>query len=744
MLKVLKNKFPLIALAGVSALSLGFLAAFLEVAGVVKLPRQLMGNGPTVESSQENLDLSINQASKVAQLTPLPVEKRAEELNKIAEGPPSTERSQARYLLAVDLINQGKGGSAISVLAGLEEEYPTLAPYILLKRGQAQAAAGLQADARATWLTLTKTYGENAAVAEALYELGRQAGQYWDQMLQEFPTHPRSVEVAYKRLTADPARADALELMRIVVNHGLFHPEVEAVMDRMTAEFSRQLNPEDWQAIGFGYWEIQKYGKAGPAYAKAPSTPENAYRAARGLEIGKRWDDAIVAYRLLKKQFPNAPETATGLLKLVDLVKRNEAIVLLDQVLRRFPDRAGEALVKRAKLLDELNSSTSAMQARQSVLTQYSPSEAAARLRLRWAKEQARASNYKEAWNWAQQLVKENPDSELAPQAAFWLGKWALRLGKQREAGAAFKQVIAQYPESYYAWRSAVWLGWDVGDFTSVRNHRPQLALPTQRAHLPAGSKALQELYQLGQDQDAWRLWQTEFTNPQQPTVAEQFTDGLMRLGVGDNLDGIFMLSSLAWRDDPKEKADYETLKNQPAYWRSLYPFPFAEKIGDWSQQVNLNPLLVTALIRQESRFEPQIRSVVGAVGLMQVMPSTADWIQGQIDVKTYDLDNPNDNIRFGTWYLDYTHREYNNNSLFAIASYNAGPGNVADWIRRNNFADADEFVDVIPFPETKDYVQAVFGGYWNYLRLYNPQIAKQIQQYNSLYSSLQLSPPLQ
>ena len=744
MFKALKNKFPLIALSGVSALSLGFLAAFLEVAGVVKLPRQLSGSEQTANSSQENLDLSINPTSKVARLTPLAVEQRAEELHKMAEGPPSTERNQARYLLAIDLINQGKGGSALPLLGGLEAEYPTLASYILLKRGRAEAAAGLQAEAETTWLTLINAYGESAVAAEALYELGRQAEQYRDQMLQTFPTHPRSVEIAHQRLKADPARADALELMRIVVNHGLYHPQVEAVMDRMTAEFSSQLRPEDWQAIGFGYWEIQKYGKAGPAYAKAPSTPTTAYRAARGLEIGKRWDDAIAAYRLLKKQFPDAPETATGLLKLAALVKRNEAIVLLDQVIRRFPNRAGEALVMRAKLLDELNSSTSAMQARQSVINQYSPSEAAAKLRLRWAKEQARARNYKEAWSWAQQLVKENPDSELAPQAAFWAGKWALQLGRQRDAGASFKRVIAHYPESYYAWRSAVWLGWDVGDFTTVRNHRPELALPTQRAHLPAGSETLQELYQLGQDQDAWRLWQTEFANPQQPTVAEQFTDGLMRLGVGDNLDGIFMLSSLAWRDDPQEKAAYETLKNQPAYWRSLYPFPFAEKIGDWSRQVNLNPLLVTALIRQESRFEPQIRSLVGAVGLMQVMPSTADWIRQQIDIKTYDLDNPDDNLQFGTWYLNYTHQEYNNNSLFAIASYNAGPGNVADWISRNNFADADEFVDVIPFPETKDYVQAVFGGYWNYLRLYNPQIAQQIQQYNSLYSSIPLSPPLQ
>jgi soluble lytic murein transglycosylase len=102
-----------------------------------------------------------------------------------------------------------------------------------------------------------------------------------------------------------------------------------------------------------------------------------------------------------------------------------------------------------------------------------------------------------------------------------------------------------------------------------------------------------------------------------------------------------------------------------------------------------------------------------------------------------YDLDNPNDNIKLGTWYLDYTHSEYDNHSLFAVASYNAGPGNVAKWINRGGFTDADEFVEKIPFPETKGYVRAVFGGYWNYLRLYDPAIAQKVEQYQQRFASL-------
>ena len=121
MLKILKDKLPLIAMLGVSALSLGILAAFLEGAGVVNLPRRFPPSKQSANPSEANLDLSSNINSAVSQLTPLPIEQRAEELNQITQGPPSAERNQARYLLATDLINQGKGDSALPVLAELEK-----------------------------------------------------------------------------------------------------------------------------------------------------------------------------------------------------------------------------------------------------------------------------------------------------------------------------------------------------------------------------------------------------------------------------------------------------------------------------------------------------------------------------------------------------------------------------------------------------------------------------------------------
>lgn len=125
------------------------------------------------------------------------------------------------------------------------------------------------------------------------------------------------------------------------------------------------------------------------------------------------------------------------------------------------------------------------------------------------------------------------------------------------------------------------------------------------------------------------------------------------------------------------------------------------------------------ALIRQESRFEKQIRSVVGATGLMQLMPETAAWIAEKLNLESYSLVDPEDNIRLGTWYVDYTHNQYNQNTLLALASYNAGPGNVNQWLQRFDMTDGDRFVESIPFSETYGYVKNVLENYWNYWQLY-------------------------
>lgn len=700
----------------------GVIALFVAV-----LAQRLLWRSPRVsgEQFQEN-----PPETAIETLVTLSPEERDEELAILARSSPQVDRIRAKYLLARDLLTREQPQAALEQLQDLERSYPALEGHILLDRARAYAKAGNEDKSQQILEDLLDRHGDRPVAAEALHILGFTDRALWDRLLAEFPRHPRSAEVAVQRLQENSKDApENIDLLLLLSRH-LYLPNYLTYLDRLKNDYGDRLTPEQWELVAFGYWEKQIYGEAGKAYAKAPPTARNLYRSGRGLQLGDETKEARSAYRQLAEQFPEAPETGEGLVKLAAIVREDEeAIPILDRAIANFPDRAAEALLLRAKTLDRLDSADSAKQARESILTQYSNSDTAAELRWQYARDRAEEGDFAEAWQWAQQITTENPNSEEAPKAAFWVGKWAARLGREAEAKQAFEFAIGNYPESYYAWRSAVQLGWEVGDFNTLRSRSPQVVIPTNRHALPSGSQTLQELYWLGLDREAWTIWQVEFENAMQPTADEQFTDGIMRVGVGDYLEGLFMLSNLKWRDEPEVRSRYLELKQTPAYWQGLYPFPYLEPILKWSQERQLNPMLTISLIRQESRFMRSIQSSVGATGLMQVMPDTAEWISEQRgeDDLDYDLTNPEDNIRLGTLYLDYTHDEYDDNSLLAMASYNAGPGSVASWLDRFSTRDPDEFAAKIPFPETNHYIEAVFGNYWNYLRLYEPNIRRQV-----------------
>ncbi|WP_204368703.1 tetratricopeptide repeat protein [Neosynechococcus sphagnicola] len=413
------------------------------------------------------------------------------QLTAIARHGGTPERYQARYLLATELIQQRQGQQALTWLQGLEQDYPVLAAQIALKRAQAYTASGDLIQAQAAWHQMLQRYPDNPAVVEALYVLGRQDGRYWQQAIAQFPAHPRTLEIVQHQLQAHPQQP---KMLLVLAKHGVYLSGITTVLDTLVSQYGRTLQPQDWEAIAFAYWENQVYGKAGSAYAKAPRTALNLYRTARGLQLNDQTAAARLAYQQLIQAFPTAPETGLALMRMAKLGDPSQALAALGQVIQRFPERRAAALLAKANLLETLGNSEAATQARHTLLTQYGNSEAAAELRWTQAQQQAKAGNLAAARTWAQQIVSQNPESEVAAEATFWNGKWAQKLGQTDAAVAAFNRVLVQYPESYYAWRSAVMLGWHVGDFTTVRWLDPckrascTTLIPARRSELPSGS----------------------------------------------------------------------------------------------------------------------------------------------------------------------------------------------------------------------------------------------------------------
>ncbi|MDR2736343.1 MAG: lytic transglycosylase domain-containing protein [Gracilibacteraceae bacterium] len=148
------------------------------------------------------------------------------------------------------------------------------------------------------------------------------------------------------------------------------------------------------------------------------------------------------------------------------------------------------------------------------------------------------------------------------------------------------------------------------------------------------------------------------------------------------------------------------------------YPFSYSDYIKKYADANGLDPLFVAAVIREESRFQPNAVSAKGACGLMQLMPATAEEVarkMGETSTKT-SLMQPENNIRYGTAYLASLMKKYDGDLVLSLAAYNAGSGRVDSWVARKKGAFT---VGDIPFQETRDYVRKVLESYKRYQELY-------------------------
>lgn len=143
---------------------------------------------------------------------------------------------------------------------------------------------------------------------------------------------------------------------------------------------------------------------------------------------------------------------------------------------------------------------------------------------------------------------------------------------------------------------------------------------------------------------------------------------------------------------------------------RNIQPVKYQSEIDKYADKFSLEPELLAALIYVESRFDKYSLSPKGAIGLMQLMPSTAYWIAEELEYENFkleDLDDPQLNIKFGSWYFSYLQRKFDNNLIKTIAAYNAGENNVRNWIDAGWEGDIDH---KLPFPETDNFVRRVIS----------------------------------
>lgn len=282
-------------------------------------------------------------------------------------------------------------------------------------------------------------------------------------------------------------------------------------------------------------------------------------------------------------------------------------------------------------------------------------------------------------------------------RAAYWMGRCAEQLG-DRAATQAWYQKAANYPTTYFGQAALRRLGGTVTRATLAE----RAAAPGQGADadMVAGARYF---YQKGM-----------------PGYARQF---LMAAARSTNSAGVYeTLSDMALANDDRAglvKLAREVGKQGVPASRSGFPFMSAEEREQARLGGMRNMALVHAIIRQESEFDDQAMSGAGARGLMQLMPATAKHVASQKGLRhdvSWLTGRPGHNIRLGSAYLDYLLQKYNGSKVLAIAAYNAGPGRVAQWIAR--FGDprtaaieTEDWIELIPVAETRNYIQRVLEG---------------------------------
>ena len=157
-------------------------------------------------------------------------------------------------------------------------------------------------------------------------------------------------------------------------------------------------------------------------------------------------------------------------------------------------------------------------------------------------------------------------------------------------------------------------------------------------------------------------------------------------------------------------------------YWETLFPRPYWNELRAYSTVEGLDPYLVASLIRQESEFNPSAVSDANAYGLMQLLPSVAKSMAKELKIRHWkqsEITNPQMNLRLGIHYFRQLVNKYNGQVEYALAAYNAGDSRVDDWRSSGQYRDIYEFVETIPFTQTREYVQAIQRNAIVYAQLY-------------------------
>lgn len=317
--------------------------------------------------------------------------------------------------------------------------------------------------------------------------------------------------------------------------------------------------------------------------------------------------------------------------------------------------------------------------------------------------------------------LRRFPGSPFSANALYWLGRSAERAGNAPQARTYYSKLVERFPQTYFGLQGRERLralGAGPSSAAEVVNLLPALsALPNPDEPIPAAATERWErgkaLRMIAFDASAELEFRAAHALTGAPRLLLEAAKSALDAGrympaVSTARQAYPQLEARRWEDVPAE------------VWRLAFPFAYGEFIVKYAKKNELDPMLVAGLIRQESIFQSDAVSHAGAVGLMQVLPSTGRKLarSQKLRYARARLFQPEYNLRLGAVYFRDLLKLMGSTEA-ALAAYNAGEDRVAVWQAERVFDEPAEFVESMPFTETREYVQIVLRNAEIYRRLY-------------------------
>lgn len=313
----------------------------------------------------------------------------------------------------------------------------------------------------------------------------------------------------------------------------------------------------------------------------------------------------------------------------------------------------------------------------------------------------------------AKQHMSQYSGLQDSPRIAYWYARALLKSRKNTQAKEVLYDVIENYPLSYYAFLSAK-------------------QLKKSKAKKMIVKKPIAEYNKNNLDRIIFKdktLLKIAQINDWELIDALKIDDEYIKSWIAYKKENTALAINIAKNElleenkkiNPTSDKENENIKFSNQLLKLIYPIFYEKEINQYAHNLKHSPYLFLSLVREESHFNKSAKSAVGATGLAQLMPETANFIE-KTQVPRENLLNPEENIRIGMNYFDYLIKLFNGNEYLAILAYNAGPGNVKKWLNDSKIesSEIEIFVENIPFLETKNYIKKILSSYWIYLNIYS------------------------